>query len=80
MTKMLIITNNEGRIVGAAYPATPSSTGINTGIRPLPGQRIYEADVPDEIARLPSGHLLHQAFMGASFDAPTGKLTFKALK
>jgi len=78
MAKMLIITDNEGRIIGAARPANPSSTGPNTAIRPLPGQSIHEADVPDEIAALKSGHLLYQAFTGASFDAATGKLTLKS--
>lgn len=77
MAKMLIVTNNEGRIIGAAHPAAANKTRTNTAIRPLPGQRIYEADVPDEIAHIASGHLLHQAFVGARFDAATGKLTFK---
>jgi hypothetical protein len=78
MAKMLLITNSDGQIVGAARPATASTTGPNTAIRPLPGQSIHEADVPDEIAGLSSGHLLYQAFMGATFDAATGKLTLKS--
>lgn len=78
--KMLLITNEAGGIVGAAHLPGKSSRKENVALEPLPGQRVHQVDVPDSIARLSSGHHFHLALSHATFDAASGKLTFKRIK
>ena len=80
-TKMLLILDAEGRVVGAAHDVDKSSQkGLSTGIKALAGQRIVRADVPEEIASLESGRDLHLAFSRLSALPQSVQLDFNKVE
>ncbi len=59
--RMLVLTNAQGKIIGAAGFAPSKKGEMNTGIHPLPGQLLHEVEVPDDVFKLLSSPLaLHQ--------------------
>jgi hypothetical protein len=65
-TRMLLLTDADGKIIGAAPkgPAGPGGSGI--AIASLPGQSLFEVDVPRELAELigtPDAHLVFSRFV-----------------
>lgn len=65
-TRMLLLTDADGRVIGAAAqgPARPGGHGI--AITPLPGQTLHEVDVPAELADLlrgPDAHAVLSRFV-----------------
>jgi hypothetical protein len=73
---MLLVTDAAGRILAAAHPADGKSSRMNVGISPLAGQEIHQVEIPEEVARLKSGHDFHMALCHAKFHRETGKMEF----
>jgi hypothetical protein len=52
------------------------SSGVNVGIAALPGQEIYEVEIPEVLTRLRSGHEFYAALSQGEFDRASGKMIF----
>ena len=77
--KMLIVTDESGRIVAAAHPGDASMKGVNVGIVALTGQVIHEVDVPEALSQL-SGRDFHQVMSQARMEPGTLKITFPEIR
>lgn len=74
--KMLLVTDAAGHILAAAHKSDGKSSKVNVGFSPLPGQEIFEVEVPEELTRLKAGHDFHMALSHARFHRATGKIDF----
>jgi hypothetical protein len=63
MTRIMSIVDQNGRVVAAQLGAERAQDDDEEApagrLLPLPGQRMVEMDVPDEIGRLPGPDLFH---------------------
>ena len=73
---MLMVIDHTDQIVAAAHTDSENSSEMNTGLCVLPGQEVHEVEIPEEIARLRSGHEFHMALSHAKFHRVTGKVVF----
>jgi len=73
---MPVVTNAAGRILAAAHPADGKSSRMNAGLSPLAGQEVHEVEIPEDLARLKSGHDFHMALCHAKFHPASGKMEF----
>lgn len=51
---ILVVTKDDGTIIGAAFPAVPDKDGNSTGIEARPGQTIRRVELPERLCRLRS--------------------------
>jgi hypothetical protein len=77
--KILVVTDSDGRVVAAANHGESSRSGLRIGIRTLPGQRVYEVEVPEPIARL-SARDFHTLISQARFEISSARLSFPELR
>ncbi len=49
---VVVITTDEGQIIGAMRRTDPDESGMSAGLAPLPGHSIQELEIPEEIAAL----------------------------
>jgi hypothetical protein len=77
--KLLLITNSEGRVVAAANHGESSQSGLSLAIRPLPGQRVHEVEVPEPITRL-SGRDFSMLMSQARFEVGPARLSFPKIR
>jgi|SwirhirootsSR3_FD_contig_31_16207495_length_658_multi_5_in_0_out_0_2 hypothetical protein len=47
--KLTVITDKQGKVIGSARTGKSDDGKIEFGVIPLPGQKHYEVDVPDQI-------------------------------
>lgn len=70
---MHVVTDERGRVVGAAHLGRSSDDDVEIGIRPLPGQRVHQVEVPAIVARLERAPHLESFFAAFRLD-PDGRL------
>jgi hypothetical protein len=51
---ILVVTKEDGTIIGAAFPATTDKDGNSTGFAALPGQTVHQVELPENLRRLQS--------------------------
>jgi hypothetical protein len=52
MVRMTLITDLDGRIIGGAFPAEKRDSEMLVQLRPLPGQRLHEVQVREDLVRV----------------------------
>jgi hypothetical protein len=77
--RMLVLTDEQGRVVAAAHVGRAREDDLAVGIRPLPGQRVHEVEVPAAVASLEHGHHLEMFFAAARL-GPDGRLSLPEIE
>jgi hypothetical protein len=78
-TEMLLVTDREGRIVGAAFPTGEATSERSTALIPLQGQQLHRMEVPAVLATL-RGHDLQMVLSQAKMEPTTSRLTLPDIK